>query len=454
MIDDGPIIINNHNGVTPNYIIQGNIWDHRIITYWFSNGTNDIPLNYERIAIRYALDIWQNQTDIRFLQVCDSIDADITFMWVIGNHGDGYNFDGVGGILAHAFYPPPNGIYAGDVHFDDAETWTTDIRESTNQPIDLLSIAAHEIGHSLGLDHSAVSSALMYAYYSGSHRYLNQDDINGIINIYGYPGTYNFYSGPSIICTSGTFTINNPPSNSTITWSCGTYLTRVSAQGSNPCTFRSTGYGSSYVQATITSGCGIVTLPQKTVWAGVPLTPTAIMGFFQNGAEFGSNSIYEFSVLPQTGVTNNVWDVGGGTILDGQGTSTIRVRTYDATYHDIPFSVGVKAGNICGLSARFVHTGWVIPGTGGATRIVITPNPSSDETTLTIESATENNTDVSTTWTLEVYDQSRVLKSKKANLKGKKYILNTSGWKNGVYIIRVNYNGEWITGKLAVERKR
>lgn len=50
----------------------------------------------------------------------------------------------------------------------------------------LYRVAAHELGHSLGLSHSTDIGALMYPnyMYSGNVQ-LSQDDINGIQAIYG-----------------------------------------------------------------------------------------------------------------------------------------------------------------------------------------------------------------------------------------------------------------------------
>lgn len=76
--------------------------------------------------------------------------------------------------MAHAYFP----VYGGDAHFDDAEQWTIDSFRGTN----LFQVAAHEFGHSLGLSHSDVKTALMAPFYRGYEPYfrLDEDDVQGI----------------------------------------------------------------------------------------------------------------------------------------------------------------------------------------------------------------------------------------------------------------------------------
>jgi hypothetical protein len=90
----------------------------------------------------------------------------------------GFPFDGPGNVLAHAFFPSD-----GRAHFDEDERFTHNTKEGTN----LMWVAAHEFGHSLGLHHTDVQGALMYPYYTGyvPDMELHRDDIRGIQFLYG-----------------------------------------------------------------------------------------------------------------------------------------------------------------------------------------------------------------------------------------------------------------------------
>lgn len=259
---------------TPNFVPIGTKWNHRIISYFFNNGTDDIAANNEQQAIRDGFALWAAQTDLAFIEVCNAIDADIVISWGTYAHGDPTppctggvcDFDGVGGILAHNLGgPPPNafGNYAGDIHFDDSETWTLNTRSNSVQPIDLVTVAAHEIGHALGLDHTQISGSLMLPNYTGSHRFLGQDDIAGIKSIYGNINQNDLISGPSIICESAVYEISNLPEGSSVTWSlpsgAGTVLELLQdTPSSNQLTINNRHWYTlnTTLIATITTACG------------------------------------------------------------------------------------------------------------------------------------------------------------------------------------------------------
>lgn len=261
-----------------------------------------------------------------------------------------------------------------------------------------------------------------------------------------------------LICTSTTATLGVDPAASNFTWS----LTPTNLFSGIKI---GTGKTATFTAASGASGQGKITytfkMPsneiftaEKTFWVGKAGTPTSIIPFWNNGMEFGSNSVYEFRLLnTPTGATSYTWSVGGGTILSGLGTTSIYVRTSTVTGdNNINFSVGVKAVNICGESAYFVRTGWVISGTGGATKILLVPNPTIGVTTLSIESNSADFIfDETSEWELEIYDQVQTLKEKKTKIKGKEQKIQTVGWKEGVYFVRVKYKDEIITNQLVVK---
>ncbi|XP_026361070.3 stromelysin-1 [Ursus arctos] len=158
-------------------------WRKTHLTYRVMNYTLDLPRDAVDSAIEKALSLWEEVTPLTFSRT-DEGEADIKILFAVRDHGDFIPFDGPGKVLGHA-YPPGPGIY-GDAHFDDDEQWTRDT-SGTN----LFLVAAHELGHSLGLFHSADPRALMYPVYNAhtdpARLRLSQDDVAGIQSLYGSP---------------------------------------------------------------------------------------------------------------------------------------------------------------------------------------------------------------------------------------------------------------------------
>jgi hypothetical protein len=183
--------------VVATFMNTGTRWPANHVTYAFQNYTFDLdpnsptPIPGERMvrqAIAQAFALWAAETPLCFTRVEIDHNPNIIIRFVEGDHADGSPFDGPSGVLAHAFFPPNPGNPAtplhGDAHFDEAETWSITIPLPANT-FDLVTVAAHEFGHSLGLGHSNVAGALMCPFYAGPHRFLHNDDKAGIQSIYG-----------------------------------------------------------------------------------------------------------------------------------------------------------------------------------------------------------------------------------------------------------------------------
>src|SRR5690606_34326832 len=114
------------------------------------------------------------------------------------------------------------------------------------------------------------------------------------------------------------------------------------------------------------------------------------------------------------------------------------------------YQLVVQAQNTCGTGPYYVESNLYV---FDPRNLSIFPNPSTEETTLSIKSELrKGNFDEDSGWDLEVYTQGQLLKEKKTNLKGNSTKIQTAGWKEGVYIVRVHYKGELLTGKLVVKK--
>lgn len=92
------------------------------------------------------------------------------------------NIEGVNGGIATTIGVGTN----GDIIFNDLYTFTTGNNLPTPFEIDLVTTAAHEMGHGLGVGHVDDQYSLMYPHLRGgqSRRSLTSHDIAAITQIY------------------------------------------------------------------------------------------------------------------------------------------------------------------------------------------------------------------------------------------------------------------------------
>ncbi len=444
--DHGPIVENNFN---PLWVPEpgGRTWDCPIITYFFLNGTADISGNLERNAIRAAMDMWEEHSFIRFVEVTLENNADIRILWGTGNHGDpidcgACDFDGQNGILAHAFFPPPNlGDFAGDMHFDDSELWTLDLRNSGAQPIDLVTVAAHELGHSLGLDHTNVPNSLMNAIYNGSHRFLGADDIEGIQALYPNPALS--ISGPQFLCSTNSFTLNNLPVGNTVSWSvtpANLFTGSISGVGltANLSPLNTNSSGQATLVYSVTTECGDFQISQ-VFWVG-----KGTIGIY-GAYDMPTNTVENYYATADGSVTNYNWSIypSGYEWIGNQGNPGITLTIS----HPGNYSLGLDVTNPCGVRGSeipiYVYDPWSM--------FVIYPNPASDIMTVSKRSTLSSKQMDTTSFEISVFD------SKGQQLAGpvsgnEDVGLDVSHLKNGFYFVHISYKGHLIKNQIKVER--
>uniref|UniRef100_A0A0E0MAM5 Peptidase metallopeptidase domain-containing protein n=1 Tax=Oryza punctata TaxID=4537 RepID=A0A0E0MAM5_ORYPU len=154
-----------------------------------------LPRDAVRAVFRSAFARWAEVIPVSFAETTtggisyDAADIKVGF-YGAGEHGDGHPFDGPLNVCAHA-----TGAEDGHIDFDAAERWAVDLgADASPMAVDLETVATHEIGHALGLDHSSSQSSVMYPYVGTRERKvrLTVDDVEGIQELYGVNPSFSF----------------------------------------------------------------------------------------------------------------------------------------------------------------------------------------------------------------------------------------------------------------------
>ena len=137
-------------------------------------GGIETSLNESQLAlVREAFTMWAAVANVNFREVADSDESDIRV-------GLGY-IDGPGGTAGQAQSWTEGGFNTrSNIRFDTGNY----PRSNTVSRERFIRVALHEIGHALGLGHSPVTRAIMYA-FGNSTTTLQEDDVAGARAIFG-----------------------------------------------------------------------------------------------------------------------------------------------------------------------------------------------------------------------------------------------------------------------------
>ncbi|KAI3946807.1 hypothetical protein MKW98_003370 [Papaver atlanticum] len=158
-------------------------WSSAHLTYRFSNAYNfsdKVDNQTLRSAVLQAFAKWEAVSNFKFTEETDGdLATDMVIGFHKGDHGDASSFDGQMGVVAYAFEPNDGRFY-----YDADDKWSTSPGSDT---MDLESVAAHEIGHMLGLEHIYEPDAVMYPVFSPgtTKRQVQREDVKALRAIYG-----------------------------------------------------------------------------------------------------------------------------------------------------------------------------------------------------------------------------------------------------------------------------
>jgi len=270
-------------------------------------------------------------------------------------------------------------------------------------------------------------------------------------------------TGPSIVCSSNsTFTLHDCPIDTTVNWTESINLLYVSGQGTDYYTVRAHPYGSGggpgWVEVTIPSDCGDVIIRKDIDVVGTPyIDPLTIQftciegeGYFCTNAlgnEYSFSYTYPYNYfdvkLTNVSETQTLWQEQ----IDGTW-GTVEYYPSEGTYKFM-----VRGNNDCGTATNWSKTTVDYVDCGGFGGFLsFFPNPATDEIKLELKTDNLDTYTEGDEWEAEIFNQQMLLMHKSTRLKDKTYTINVSGWKEGVYYVRVKVKDKVVSGKFIISR--
>ncbi len=239
------------------------------------------------------------------------------------------------------------------------------------------------------------------------------------------------------------------------------YLDEVSGDGTSSYTVEGTsniGIGTIYL--TVTTPSGATASAQKSIGVNRPHYEDLELALLTTGgspAPYMCPDTHYHIFLNNSGgcsLSNYTWSIPSGWTKNYTWNNMISVYTNSSPGG----MVEVYADACNGINSKVIIDYFGSGYCGGYYSMSFSPNPTTGETTLTINSTSKEKVlDENAIWEYEVYNAGQRLKTKQTKLRGNSTTIQTQSWKEGVYVVRVKFSPdgkteEILTGKLVVKK--
>ena len=283
-------------------------------------------------------------------------------------------------------------------------------------------------------------------------------------------GLPNSISGRTLICSTDYYKIENLPDGANVTWSISPNLSVFQLTPNVPSPNQVLIQNKKWYSATTTlfaninTGCGNTVILTKIIGNDNDNSSIQYGSYYQEACyaynnyfpsqsgTLNGNAVFLYPGCMTEVTLSNMF----GKTVSLSGSAQPLYWYYNSSNSKlylqlpnqsggIPFVFSITGDGACYSKTLtfFTYSGY---------NLLFTPNPTAGETTLTIEtSSAEKAFDETARWDLEIYSETQLLKTRQTGLRGQSAKIQTAGWQEGVYLVRVNYKGEILTGKLLVK---
>jgi hypothetical protein len=424
--------------------------------YYIRNYSTQFSNSECETVIQNAFNTWASVSQFTFTKTSNINLADIEISWEVNsNHGNCPDFFIFS--LAHASIGIEQYTFPGYVHFYDIKPFSTDSTQ-----LDLESIALHEIGHVLGLQHSSDTTSVMYSLISyGSNavkRDVTSSDIISLNSIYGFPY---FIDGPRLINTYGQYRIDDLPSGFDVTWSVSNsyYNNNTHLIPNSPAlgwclVFRDDSYDmkNDTLKAEIKYNGATVQTLKKVINAY-----DDFWGQYTSGNLSGEiNYTHVFGVKDNYVTTVTSPNFYNATVTYDSSGATPTAWGFDSSLGRLNFVVSASPpGNLIPVVIN-VHDGcgndYVLYAFASTANSI---NVSYEENSFTVTLIGDGDSDWGSTfdqpWTIEVRNATTGALMATRSSTSRSSTISTIGWPKGIYIVKVTIGKEVLTEKVIVK---